>query len=360
MADRFQSPTLPTTVATKKPEMKIVVQGAKLSDRMKMFGGGAAKTPHTAKSEEKKGKDMAGKTASYPMPTRAKKQNVTKPDGGSDSTDGGASTPPGTPTPPDTPGTSTPPSTPTPPTTPPRITSQKKRSSSYAGISAFETIEEEGSSGVEESTESLDKVAPLPKLGPSLSRRHSAELLRMDGIVKPDIEAQASKASAAHKAVEAESKASRSPASQSPLLASKKAASLHGAKDSKSDRRRDGSVATRSISVPAQASTQGSEAMALFMNSANLSHLNSLQDEHREKEKKRVAKAMGGLLSMPQWTGRNVQLKVMGLKTDDRPKIQIWKQHVSMDEVLVLMSLSSPIYCCHGEKNNRVRAQHLI
>lgn len=69
--------------------------------------------------------------------------------------------------------------------------------------------------------------------------------------------------------------------------------------------------------------------MALYMNSADLSHLNHLLDEHREKEKKRVTKVVNGLLSMPRWTGANVQLKFNGLKTDDRAKVQIWKQHVS-------------------------------
>lgn len=315
MARRFQSPppvsskTSPssTKVEEKKPGSQ---QGGKLSERLKMFGGGA-KTPPAKKPEKKEEKEEESA------------RELTHEGSKSDSEEAGASDPAPVESTQDSSDASASSSAHVSPQTASAV-SPKKRSSSYASMSAFETIEEEGSSGIDESVESLDKITPLPNIEHSLSRRHSAELLRLDGIVKPDL-------SAVTQTLAVTRKSSSSSPSQSPLLSStRKAMSLHSTKTSNSELTKTEYTPppVKSTSVP-QVSSQGSEAMALFMNSANLPHLNSLLNEHKEKEKKRVAKAVSGLLAMPRWKGVSVQLKFRGLKTDDRAKIQIWKQHVS-------------------------------
>ena len=275
----------------KQEECKPAVQSGKLSDRLKMFGGGASFTkgpkPEKKKEEEESvvAKEEAkealkGSGGSDPEPT----EDSSEVDGGTTSS-----------------------------AQPQPKHSPKRHSSSYASVSAFETIEEEGPSGVE-SVENMDKVAPLPKIEPSLSRRQSAELLRLDGIVKPDIPAVTLTGVAAA----GDRKASTGSPSHSPLLSARRAARL--------------------TSVPATMSSQGSEAMALYMNSANLPHLNNMMDSHKKEEQAGVAKVVKGLQALPRWTGANVQLKFIGLKTDDRPKLQIWKQHVSFYELCVLSS----------------------
>jgi hypothetical protein len=289
----------------KQEEEKPMTQSGKLSDRLKMFGGGANFTRGLpTRIAEKKPEEIAGKEelkeAPKPEPSgpRTAEQNEDSPDSGTTITPLKPSD-----------------SSSIPPQQRTSISSPRKRSSSYVSMSAFETIEEEGSSGVE-SVESLDKVTPLPKIEPSSSRRQSAELLRLDGIVKTDTPS-VSLATAR--------KASSGSPSHSPLLSARKAAqSVKGTSADTSP----APVRAKFTSTPSTTS-QGSEAMAMYMNSAYLPHLNSLQEKYEEEERKRVAKVMRGLLSLPRWTGASVQLKFMGLKTDDRPKLQIWKQHVS-------------------------------
>ena len=285
----------------KQEERKPAVQSGKLSDRLKMFGGGASFTKGQAlKKPEKKEEEEEAVLA------KEEAKEVPKPKGP------GASDPKATSVEPtedssEVDGGTTSSAPPQPKHSP------KRHSSSYISVSAFETIEEEGSTGVE-SVENFDKVAPLPKIEPSLSRRQSAELLRLDGIVKPDIPAVTLTGVAAA----GDRKASTGSPSHSPLLSARRAARL--------------------TSVPATMSSQGSEAMALYMNSANLPHLNNMMDSHKKEEQARVAKVVKGLQALPRWSGANVQLKFIGLKTDDRPKLQIWKQHVSFYELRVLSS----------------------
>jgi len=66
--------------------------------------------------------------------------------------------------------------------------------------------------------------------------------------------------------------------------------------------------------------------MALFMNSANLVHLDDLLKDHRKEETEKVEEVLNGLLSLPRWTGMS---EFKGLKTDDRSKLQVWKLQVS-------------------------------
>lgn len=301
-------PSSQTSPDPKKEDNKPTVQGGKLSDRLKMFGGKAsvAKGLPTKKPERKEGEvvtkevvsepEKAGASNSAPAqcgsklePGKAARVDMAQ-DGVAQDSNDTSSTPPQ------------------------QKSSPKRHSSSYVSISAFETIEEE-SSGVD-SVESLDKVSPLPKIEPSLSRRQSAELLRLDGFIKTDTPPALIQAGIALR------RGSGSSPSHSPLLSARTAGILRSEPVASP-------VISRITSAPS-VSSQGSEAMAMFMNSANLPHLNSLQDDFKEKERKRVTKVMNGLLSLPRWTGASVQLKFLGLKSDDRPKLQIWKQHVSL------------------------------
>ena len=182
-----------------------------------------------------------------------------------------------------------------------RGSSPRRRSSSCVSISAFETIEEESQSNVEESTESLDKVAPLPRIGPSLSRRQSTELLRLDGMLKLDTESALNDQERAR----GSNKVSASSLGESSL------------------------VHLSSRGLEREESRPSVDAKAIYMNSANLPHINKERDECKKKELDRIKGVVNGLISVPHSTDF-LQLKFQGLNADYKPKIQIWQYNVSL------------------------------
>ncbi len=278
------------------------VVSTKLSERLKMFGGGASfikppPTPsppeklaeHPKKEEEEKTEEKTG----------AKNENKSEDHTSSDSEQHSVVIREKT--------TSN--------------SSPRKRTSSRASLSTFETIEEEG---VNEANEELDSMSPLPKIEPSLSRRQSEELLRLDGICPSHKEKENASEDTKDISMGKGSNGEEEHDLESHPL--KKTSSLHS--DPVQDQKTPGE-SERSKSVP-HTVTQGSEAMALYMNSADLPHLNRILDEHLESKKKRVSKILNGLLSMPKWTGANVQLMFRGIKIGVKFQLQIWKQRVSL------------------------------
>jgi len=187
--------------------------------------------------------------------------------------------------------------------------SSRRRSSSCVSINAFATIEEEGennnnnnntNNNINESIESLDKVSPLPKIGPSRSRRQSMELLRLDGIVKNDGEP-----TMIREKDKASRKGSTSSLGESALLYSTSTAS--------------GDKTEAAFSI---------DPKTAYLNSANLPHINRERDECEYQELEKVKDALSSLISMPQWAG-SVRVKFKGLNVDDMPKVQIWQFNVS-------------------------------
>ena len=314
LASRFQTPIAEAPKVSKMAVKKISVKKGSVGDRLKMFGGGVNLTTPPAASKEEKRKEEEKKEEEEKKKTeeeekrkkkeeeekRKEEEEEKKRKRSRDESSQLEALQQKRPT---------------------SSSSPHKRSSTFSTIS-FETIEEEASNtslNAEESTESLDKVVPLqPNVpGPSLSRRQSQELQRIDGIQHQSDAEEPLKVDSAQKM--------STPGTNSPLLSStKKGTSLYHRTSGKNLKE------VRSVSSPESSlSSKGSEALALFMNSANLPHLNSLLAEDKEREKKRATKVTNTLLSMPRWTGASVQIKFHGLKTDDRSKIQIWKQHVS-------------------------------
>ncbi len=177
-----------------------------------------------------------------------------------------------------------------------RAVSSRRRSSSCVSMTAFETIEEEGQSK-EDSTESLDKVTPLPKIGPSLSRRQSMELLRMDGIMKGGPQTDESDREKGW----GSRKASTSSIGESSLI--------HSIKEPKEP--------------------PSIDAKAAYMNSANLPQFNRERDECEGKERDRLNEIINSFTCKHSWTD-SVQIKFKGLNVDDTPKVQIWQFNVSI------------------------------
>jgi len=72
-------------------------------------------------------------------------------------------------------------------TSPVRVKSLTRRSSSCLSVTAFETIAEESGSSEDAAPQEVedDEVAPLPSIPPSHSRRQSEEKLRLDGLKLP-------------------------------------------------------------------------------------------------------------------------------------------------------------------------------
>ena len=227
---------------------------------------------------------------------------------------------------------------------------QRMRStSSLISITTFETIkEEEDESGAEidddlERVESTDKITPLPNMPPPLSRRHSEELLRLDGmeVHKPSTtesdktppldRKESPPRSRALDIKEKEVRRSPSPPKRrhsggssvySPLMQSSDASTVQ--KREKSDR----GEKPRPLSVP-PSPPKGSEAMALYMNSANLPHLNHLKVKHEKEETSAAEALVEALLSKPKHTQEQVPLEFRGLVLSEGiAKFYTWKQKV--------------------------------
>ena len=208
--------------------------------------------------------------------------------------------------------------------------SSRRRSSGCVSVTTFETITEEGVDESHESMENLDKVTPLPKIEPSLSRRQSAELLRLDGIMPlSDTKLDSFNDTFPENGYMRTRRSSDGETHHSSSIGKALSPLVHKfpSATNKAQDKPNSKVRSISVSIPA---TQGLETMALYMNSANLPHLTSLQDEHEEMQKKRVAESVDGLLSQPRWGEASAQLKFIGLKTDDKVKVQVWRQRVRM------------------------------
>lgn len=222
---------------------------------------------------------------------------------------------------------------------------------SLISITTFETIKEEDETTDTEPddlerVESIDLITPLPKIPPSLSRRHSEELLRLDGIQQSSKEESSTASSqqpggkespTRSRAVELREKETRrspSPTKRrhsggssvySPLMQSSDATSVQKRETS------DQSDKPRPLSVP-PSPPKGSEAMSLYMNSANLPHLNHVKVKHEKSELSAAEDLADALLSKPKFSADQVPLEFKHLKlAEGRPKIYAWKQKVPLD-----------------------------
>ena len=222
---------------------------------------------------------------------------------------------------------------------------------------AFQAITEETTG--EGSGELEDKVTPLPKIHPGLSRRHSEERFRLDGLkplteeskpLKSSLEKPTSpkggkysppslrmrllegggKANIDARGIpnfETREKGSTSPGRDkrrsvsvySPLVVSSTANSSKGEQQGKRE---------RSVSNPSPPQ-RSSESLALYMNSADLPHLNHLQERHQKEERERAEERVESLLGGPRLSGDDVPLEFRGLQLEGgKRRVYVWKQKV--------------------------------
>ena len=260
---------------------------------------------------------------------------------------------------------------------PQRVSRIRSRTSLSSG-SAFETIEEERED-IESKRESDDEVAPLPRIHPSLSRKHSQEKLRLDGLATEDGDksapnspklgslrsspppvAMTTKSSPPLSRTTMQQHSPPSPRTHQRLTAvtiSDNSTSMEGlppspSSPSSSDNRRlsssavysplmvstnaspkadrssgDARKSNRPVSVPTPP-PQGSEALALFMNSANLPHLSHVRERHEREEKGRAEEVVAGLLEPPLCCEEDVPVIFRGLELERANAIFVWKQKV--------------------------------
>ena len=183
--------------------------------------------------------------------------------------------------------------------------SKTRRSSSAQSVTAFETIAEESPSG----GEGEDKVTPLPSIQSTPSRRHSEEKLRLDGLKLEDLVSSNKNESNGNKSPSPPSLGQRrhSGGVVSPLLISS-------------------SPKTNRASM---LSYSGSEAMAVYMNSARLPHLDHLRERNDREVGITVDTRVGLLLAQPRMTGDKVPVEFRSVDFGDKGKLHVWKQKVS-------------------------------
>ena len=259
----------------------------------------------------------------------------------------------------------------------PQRASRIRSRTSLSSGSAFETIEEERED-IESKKESDDEVAPLPRIHPSLSRKHSQEKLRLDGLATEDGDksapnspklgslrssppvAMTTKSSPPLSRSTVQQHSPPSPRTHQRLTAvttSDDSSSMEGLPPSPSspttsDNRRlsssavysplmvstnaspkadrpsgDARKSNRPVSVPTPP-PQGSEALALFMNSANLPHLSHVRERHEREEKGRAEEVVAGLLEPPLCCEEDVPVVFRGLELERANAVFVWKQKV--------------------------------
>lgn len=257
----------------------------------------------------------------------------------------------------------------------PQRASRIRSRTSLSSGSAFETIEEERED-IESKKESDDEVAPLPRIHPSLSRKHSQEKLRLDGLATEDGDksapnspklgslrssppvAMTTKSSPPLSRSTVQQHSPPSPRTHQRLTAvttSDDSSSMEGLPPSPSspttsDNRRlsssavysplmvstnaspkadrpsgDARKSNRPVSVPTPP-PQGSEALALFMNSANLPHLSHVRERHEREEKGRAEEVVAGFLEPPLCCEEDVPVVFRGLELERANAVFVWKQ----------------------------------
>lgn len=319
MVDRFQGNRQSQTGPLDEPEESDKSESVGISDRLKMFGGGASFIkPPAPKGPAKKlniPSTFAQKTELDMQGSKARSRSESS----SPATSREAS--------------------------PGRSRNLTRRSSSCLSVTAFETIAEEDTSGAESDAskvEDTDKFTPLPKIHPGLHRRQSEERLRLDGLaVQEEVSLSASKSDTAlipgavqvsksgnktHSPPEMGQRRHSGSAVYSPLV--KSSSPMARKKEEKAKM-------GRPLSMPASP-PKGSEALALFMNSANLPHLNHLKEKHERDQTKLAEERVTLLLSKPRCTGEAVPLEFQGLEFKEKDKLYVWKQKVDVCHVCIM------------------------
>ena len=192
---------------------------------------------------------------------------------------------------------------------------------------AFEAICEETGSSSEKEEEGDDRVAPLPRIRAGLGRWHSQERLKLDGLT-PALEGGAQpskpaikKTTSVKQPIQSTKPAEKETASVSPVLRKKKSASAIYSPlmiSSEARRRED-----RPASSP-----QNAGSFALYMNSANLPHLNYLRERYVKDETEHAEEVAGGLLRSAWDKGSRVPVEFKGLEVAAGDKMYIWRQKV--------------------------------
>ena len=221
--------------------------------------------------------------------------------------------------------------------------------------SAFETITEETVGDVLEEKE--DRVAPLPKIHPGLVRRHSQERFRLDGLKPPpEIKPQGGGGSGdlgqpvttndgkysppkmrllkqGDKEFETQGRAgveARKEGSSPPFQEKRKIAPVYSplmvSSDANSSKVGQKGGKGRPVSDPSH--RRGSESLALYMNSANLPHLNHLRERYHKEEGEQAEGRVESLLEGPRCTGESVPVEFRGVLEEEGKMVYIWKQKV--------------------------------
>ena len=194
--------------------------------------------------------------------------------------------------------------------------------------------------------ESMDTVAPLPKIHRGLARRQSQERLRLDGLTS-------SSSSEVSRGTDDASGAPPGryspPGRNSPPMVSRGLGQEGNEKfPSPSARKKSGSSVYSPLIVSTDAQTAGAEKkgseekqaaevrptsqtskdLALFMNSASLPHLNHLKERHEKEEREKAEKVVEALLREPRWQRQRIPIEFSGADFNERNKVHIWKQKV--------------------------------
>ena len=231
------------------------------------------------------------------------------------------------------------------PETTPGESSLKKKKEKRKSASPIEKISEEPA--IE--TEVKDKVAPLPKIHPGLARRHSQERLRLDGLRPPsedyDQQSKTTIQSGQHsppisrmllqrgKSVESGTMEEKVPSSPSPILRKKSLSSsvyspLMISSDAKTvqQEKEKSPPKLRPVSSPSPQLT--AESLALYMNSANLPHLNHLKERYAKEQNEKAEKMVDALLKEARLGDADVPSEFKGMELREKNQLYIWKQRV--------------------------------
>lgn len=200
-----------------------------------------------------------------------------------------------------------------------------------------------------------DRLPPLPRINPGLARRQSQERLRLDGLDPAELRAIRSPPASPKRSPKSSPNGTRrsppldrvlqeemgggpggvslgvwprgSPSPKmrktasvySPLVVSSDAKHPPGAKDASPAK-------DRPVSAPSP--QQNTEASSLYMNSANLPHLNHLWERHQREEAEKAGLVITALLKEPRITGPRVPIEFQGQWLTERGKAYAWKQRV--------------------------------
>ena len=197
---------------------------------------------------------------------------------------------------------------------------------------AFEAIREETGSSSEKG-EGEDRVAPLPRIHAGQGRRHSQERLKLDGLTPPP---ESGGQQVSSKPVTRKSASVKQPLS---IIQNKEPSDVEKARLSPIMRKKKSASAVYSpLMISSEAgrkdsrpvsSPQNAKSHTLYMNSANLPHLNYLQERHVKDETERAEEVAERLLRSVWDKGSKVPLEFKGLEVKAKEKIYVWRQKVS-------------------------------